>query len=74
MVLALPITSIAIVGTNPNQFMQSNTCVSPIAAGSQCTIRVVFAPTSKGAKTATLKVTAGSGAITTTAPLTGTGI
>lgn len=70
---ALPITSITLAGTNRALFTQTNTCGSSVAGGSTCTIRVVFTPTSAGAKTATLDVNAGGGAGTQTVALTGSG-
>lgn len=67
--LAVPITSITASG----MFSEANNCGGSVAAGATCTIEVTFAPTTKGAKTGTLKVTAGGGAATMTASLTGTG-
>ena len=73
-VTALPITSIAIGGTAPGQFAQTNNCGTSLAAGASCAIRVTFKPTSTGAKTATLKLTAGGAAGTKSASLSGTGV
>jgi hypothetical protein len=70
--LVVPITSIALGGTNPGQFSQTSNCGSSVATS--CTINVVFLPTSTGAKSATLTVTAGGGAAKSTVTLTGTGI
>jgi hypothetical protein len=69
----LPITSIALSGTNSGQFSQTNACTS-IAVRSSCKINVVFTPTSPGSKTANLNVNAGRNAGTQTAMLTGTGV
>jgi Gametolysin peptidase M11/Abnormal spindle-like microcephaly-assoc'd, ASPM-SPD-2-Hydin len=71
---ALPITSIAIGGANPGQFRQTNNCGTSVAAGASCTIKVTFKPTSTGSKAATLSVTAGGGAGTRTASLSGAGV
>lgn len=71
---ALPITAIAISGTNAGQFAQTNNCGSSVPLGSTCTITVTFKPTSTGAKTANVTVTAGSGAGTKTVSLSGTGV
>jgi trimeric autotransporter adhesin len=71
--LTLSITSIALSGGNTAQFGQSNSCGSSVAAGANCTISVTFDPTSKGAKTSSLKVTAGAGAGSQTTSLAGTG-
>ncbi len=70
----MPITSVAIAGANANQFAQTNTCGASVAVGVTCTINVVFTPTTTGAKTATVKVTAGGGAAAQSATLSGTGI
>src|SRR6185369_8964998 len=60
-VATLPITSIAIGGSNANQFAQINTCGTSLAAGASCAIKVTFKPTGTGPKAATLSVTAGGG-------------
>ena len=73
-VATLPITSIAIGGSNANQFAQTNTCGTSLAAGASCAIRVTFKPTGTGPKAATLSVTAGGGAGTKSASLSGTGV
>ena len=70
---ALPISSIAIAGTNRALFSQTNSCGSSVPANSACTISVLFTPTSGGAKTATVNVNAGGGAGTQTVALSGTG-
>ena len=71
---ALPITSIAVGGTNPSQFSQTNNCGTSLAVSSVCTITVKFKPTSAGPKTATVSIAAGSGAGTKTVSLSGTGV
>ena len=71
--VALPITGITLTGTNQTQFSQTNSCGASVAVGSNCTVNVVFAPTSHGSKVATLNVIGGSGAGTQTVSLTGTG-
>ncbi len=70
---AVTITSITRTGTNANQFSQTNDCGTSVAAGSSCTINVVFLPTSAGEKTATLNVNGGT-AGTKSVSLSGTGI
>jgi hypothetical protein len=72
--VAVPLTSVALSGTNANQFVLRNACGSSIAIGATCNVGVSFKPTSTGNKTATLTITGGSGAPTTTVALTGTGI
>jgi len=73
-VRAVPITSIALAGPNPHQFKQTNNCGTSLAAGASCAINVTYNPTVTGLKTATLVVTAGDGAGTKTAALSGTGV
>ena len=41
---ALAVTSIAIAGTNPDKFSQTNTCGASVAAVNSCDIHVTFAP------------------------------
>ncbi|NUO60874.1 MAG: choice-of-anchor D domain-containing protein [Hamadaea sp.] len=65
---AAPVGSIATSG----DFSQTNTCGSSIAAGSSCTVNVVFTPTASGTRTGTLALTASG--ITNTVPLSGTGV
>jgi hypothetical protein len=69
----LPITQIEIRGTDQADFTFSSACGNSVAAGASCTIKVTFSPTSLGAKTATLRVVAGSNSIRTR-QLTGTGV
>ena len=73
-VTVLPIMSVAIGGTNPLQFAQTNNCGASVAVGAACAIKVTFKPTSTGSKLATLSVTAGGGAGTKTTVLLGTGV
>jgi probable HAF family extracellular repeat protein len=63
----------AVVNLNPIQttgdFSQTNTCGTSLAAGSQCSVAVKFAPTAPGTRTGALTV--GSGGTIFTANLTG---
>jgi FtsP/CotA-like multicopper oxidase with cupredoxin domain len=70
----LTITSIAITGTNPADFSQTNGCGTSLAAGVSCTISVIFTPSARGARTATLVVTDSSPVPTQTTTLSGVGI
>ena len=70
---ALPITSITLSGGNLHEFIQTNTCGTSVAIGSNCTISVVFKPTATGLKRTDLVVDAG-GAGTQTVALSGTGV
>jgi hypothetical protein len=62
--------TVAIAGT---EFAQSNTCVSPLAAGASCTISVTFKPAAAGARTSTLTVNGVAPASSPTIALSGTG-
>ncbi|HEY6293675.1 MAG TPA: choice-of-anchor D domain-containing protein, partial [Terriglobia bacterium] len=53
---ALTINSIALNGSNPGSFAETNTCGSSVGAGSSCTISVTFAPVSPGSPTANVSV------------------
>jgi len=65
--------SVAITGPDAGDFNQvSSTCGSQIAAGSSCTVGVVFTPSAAGARTATLTATASPGG-SDTSTLNGTG-
>jgi hypothetical protein len=54
---ALSITSIAVTGTNPGDFAETNTCGASVPALGTCTISVTFAPTSVTPPTRTAQVT-----------------
>ena len=72
----LSIASIALGGTNPTDFTETNTCPATLAAGSSCPISVTFSPAAVASYTATLTVTDNSGnttGSTQSVPLTGNG-
>ncbi|MGH8243489.1 MAG: sulfatase-like hydrolase/transferase [Steroidobacteraceae bacterium] len=71
--VVLPISSIKFEGTNPQQFKQTNNCPAQVFVGESCIANVTFNPTSKGAKSAALKITAGGGAGAKSVTLTGNG-
>jgi hypothetical protein len=54
----LNISSIAMSGTNPGDFAQSNTCGSYLAAGASCTITATFTPAATGMRSASVLLTA----------------
>jgi FtsP/CotA-like multicopper oxidase with cupredoxin domain len=70
----LVINSINLRGTNANQFRQTNNCGGSVAAGASCTVTVRFAPSSAGAKSATLNVNVAAPATNGSVALTGTGL
>jgi hypothetical protein len=69
---AMTISSYAFSGTNSADFTETTTCVSPLAAGANCTINVVFKPAAAGARAGTLTVNTSGGNVSAT--LTGTGV
>jgi len=70
---ALSISSIALTGTNPGDFAQTNTCGSSVAAGANCTISVTFKPTAAGTCTAAITLTDNATGSPQTVSLSGTG-
>jgi hypothetical protein len=69
---AIPISSVALSGTNASSFSQTNNCPTSLAPNATCTINVVFAPAAAGALTASVVVSQTGGG-TYTVGLTGTG-
>jgi len=69
----LSITRISLNGADPRQFAQANNCGASLAAGASCAVTVTFAPTSTGAKTASLNLNVASPATSQSVSLTGTG-
>jgi hypothetical protein len=77
---ALSLSDLAITGADSGQFSRpagaaGGTCdtATPIAPASSCTVKLVFAPTTRGAKSATLTVSGNSLDGTSSVALTGTG-
>ena len=60
--------------TGSAEFSQTNNCAGLLAAGSSCTLSIVFTPASLGAKTATLTVNSDSIQAAPTVTLTGAGV
>ena len=70
---ALAITSIHVTGANASDFATgSNTCGTSLAAGSTCTISIIFKPAIAGSESASLTVVDSVG--TQSVALTGTGV
>ncbi len=63
---AITFSSIAITGTDPGDFAQTNTCGTSLAASSSCTVSVTFTPTNINNRTATLTITTSGGTFTIT--------
>jgi hypothetical protein len=69
----LNLTSIAIAGTDPADFSETNNCGTTVAANASCTINVTFDPTMGGTRTGTVSVTDNASGSPQTVTLTGTG-
>jgi hypothetical protein len=54
---SVPISSIALTGADPGDFLQHNTCGAGLHAGATCVITVAFKPTVKGTLTASVSIT-----------------
>jgi pimeloyl-ACP methyl ester carboxylesterase len=70
--IALSVTSISLTGVNSSDFAQTNTCGTSVAAGSSCTISVIFTPSGTGARTASIAVIDSAGTQITTVSGVGT--
>jgi hypothetical protein len=70
---SLPITSINIGGSDPNDFSQTNHCPSSLPLGTSCPIAVVFQPQAGGQRSATLNVTYQGPGSPQSVPLSGVG-
>jgi len=53
----IPISSIALTGADPGDFVEHNTCGTGLQVGKNCIVQVAFKPTAKGARSATLSIT-----------------
>jgi hypothetical protein len=68
-------TGAAVAVTLPFSQGTGSTCTATLAAGSTCTINIVFAPTASGAATGTATITGGNAAVTgSPVALSGTGV
>jgi len=65
--------AITLAGTNTSSFAETTTCPSTLAAGSSCSIAVVFTPAAATTYTATLSVASSATSTPQTITLTGTG-
>jgi hypothetical protein len=70
----LSITGIAIAGTNPGDFAQTNNCGTSVPAGASCTFSITFTPTASGNRSATLDITDNAGGSPQHVSLAGTGV
>jgi len=70
---ALSVTSIALAGTDPGDFTETNTCGTSVAASKTCTLTLTFHPKATGTRTATVSVNDNGGASPQVVSLTGAG-
>jgi hypothetical protein len=70
---ALSVSNIAINGTDPGDFSQTNTCGKSLAAGATCTISITFKPKAKGTRSAASSIADSDPASPQSFTLTGTG-
>jgi hypothetical protein len=71
---SLPISSIALSGAEPGDYLEHNTCGAGLHVGATCTISVAFKPTVKGARPASISITYSGVASPQTVSLTGFGL
>ena len=74
---ALTITSIALTGTNPTDFAETNTCpISPntLAVNATCTISVTFTPSATGPRSASVSISDNAAGSPQSVTLSGTGV
>jgi hypothetical protein len=69
----LSISSIAVGGSNPGDFAQTNNCPATLTAGSNCTINVTFSPSATGVRTASVQLTDNAADSPQSVALSGTG-
>lgn len=69
----LHLSSIALAGSNPGDFTQSNTCAATVAVSANCVITVTFKPQAVGVRTATVTIANDAATSPQTIALTGTG-
>ncbi len=53
---ALSIAGIRVTGAGPNEFGETSTCHSLLAAGASCTINIIFSPSQRGAQTSDVSI------------------
>lgn len=71
--ISLMVSSVAITGTDPTDFGETNSCGSSVPPGGNCTVSVSFKPTAQGPRTGTLTITDNAANSPQTVALTGTG-
>jgi hypothetical protein len=70
---ALTISSIKLGGSDPKDFIETNTCAGRVATGASCELSISFAPIKAGKRTAAVSISDSGGASPQTITLLGTG-
>ncbi len=69
----LTITKVALTGTDPKEYSETNNCIGTFAPNATCTITVTFSPTASGAQDASVTITDNTSTGSSTLTLTGSG-
>jgi hypothetical protein len=69
----LTITKVALSGTDPKEYSETNNCIGTFAPNATCTITVTFSPTASGAQDASVTITDNTSTGSSTLTLTGSG-
>jgi sugar lactone lactonase YvrE len=72
--IPLPITSVAVTGSNASDFSLANSCTAGIGVGGSCTMSIVFTPSGVGARSASIVVSDATNGSPHIVSLAGTGI
>jgi len=72
--MAVSVTGVSITGTDPNDYLETNTCGSQLDPGASCTISISFDPAFKGTRSALVVINGPGGAVWQQVQVTGTGI
>ena len=71
--VSLSITKIALSGSDPGAYSETNNCIGTLAANATCTITVTFKPTAEGQQDASVTITDDTSDGSNTLTLTGSG-
>jgi hypothetical protein len=69
----LSIAGFTVTGTNAADFTQNNNCPASLAAGSSCSIVVLFTPSASGSRSASISIADNAGSSQQSIALSGTG-
>ena len=72
--LPISVTAVALAGTAPGDYAQTNDCGGSIPAGGSCTVTVTFRPTTTGTRSAQLTITSGATTSPSNVSLSGRGL